>query len=142
MAVDSPEKREVVIKIDGDKTMNNNNNSTIWRESSYDFWNNKEKNTNTNKLENVKSCGGGGEEESFDFMQEGQRVEEDPPTKLIGQFMHKQKDSGEISIEFEVKDELEQPTSSDNIASHTTQTLPTVSESSTTQKGFFWIFSC
>ncbi|KAI9186468.1 hypothetical protein LWI28_017535 [Acer negundo] len=135
MAVDSPEKREVVIKIDGDKTMNNNNSSAILRESSYDFWNNKEKNTNTNKLENVKSCGsGGGEEESFDFMQQGQRVEEDPPTKLIGQFMHKQKASGEISIDFEVMDELEQPTSSDNIASHNTQTLPTVSESPTTQR--------
>ena len=73
-------------------------------------------------------CGGGGEEESFNFMQQGQRVEEDPPTKLIGQFMHKQKASGEISIEFEVMDKLERPTSSDNIASHTTQTLPTVSE--------------
>ncbi|TXG66662.1 hypothetical protein EZV62_007937 [Acer yangbiense] len=145
MAVDSPEKREVVIKIDGDKTMNNNNNdnNTIWRESSYDFWNNRENNTNTNtntntnKLENVKSCGGGGEEESFDFMQQGQRVEEDPPTKLIGQFMHKQKASGEISIDFEVMDELEQPTSSDNIASHNTQTLPTVSESPTTQRVSF-----
>ncbi|KAK0599614.1 hypothetical protein LWI29_006967 [Acer saccharum] len=131
MAVDSPEKREVVIKIDDDKTMNNNNNNnnkTIWRESSY-----KEK--NTNKLENVKSCGGGGgEEESFDFMQQGQRVEEDPPTKLIGQFMHKQKASGEISIDFEVMDELEQQTSSDDVASHNTETLPTVSKSPTVQR--------
>ncbi|TXG66663.1 hypothetical protein EZV62_007938 [Acer yangbiense] len=87
-----------------------------------------------------QSCGGGGEEESFNFMQQGQRVEEDPATKLIGQFMHKQKASGEISIEFEVMDELEQPTSSDNIASHTTQTLPTVSESPTTQRVSFESF--
>ncbi|KAK3198561.1 hypothetical protein Dsin_021976 [Dipteronia sinensis] len=144
MVVDSPERREVVIKIDGDKTMNNNN-STIWRESSYDFCNDKEKNTDTNintdnKHENGKSCGGDGEEESFNFMQRGQRVEEDPPTKLMGQFMHKQKASGEISIEFEVMDELEQPTSSDNIASHTTETLPTVSESPTTQRVSFESF--
>ncbi|KAK1582869.1 hypothetical protein Q3G72_019074 [Acer saccharum] len=144
MTVDSPERREVVIKIDGDKTMdnnnnNNNNNITIWRDSSYDFCNDREKNTN-NKHENGKSCGGDDEEESFHFKQRGQKVEEDPPTKLIGQFMHKQKDSGEISIEFEVMDELEQPTSSDNIASHTTQTLPTVSESPTTQRVSFESF--
>ncbi|KAI9187540.1 hypothetical protein LWI28_029224 [Acer negundo] len=142
MAVNSSERREVVIKIDGDKTMNNKNNTTtIWRESSYDFCNDRENNTNTNnKHESVKSCGGDNEEESFHFMQRDRRVEEDPSTKLIGQFMHEQKDSGEIAIEFEVMDELEQPTSSDNIASHITQTLPTVSESPTTQRVSFESF--
>ncbi|KAH7543972.1 hypothetical protein ACOSQ2_031415 [Xanthoceras sorbifolium] len=136
MAVDSPEKREVVIKIDGDKTMNNNNKnkSNIWRESSYDFWSDREKNNTNNNHENAKS-GGGGEGDSFDFMQHGQGVE-DPPTKLIGQFMHKQKASGEISLDVEVMDELEQP-GSDNIVSHGKRTLPTVSESPTTQRVSF-----
>lgn len=128
MAVDSPEKREVVINIEGDKKkMNNNNNSgKIWRESSYDFWQDKEK-----KGEN----GGSGETESFDFRPNNKKQPaEDPPTKLIGQFMHKQKASGEISIDFEVMDEIEQNDSS--ILSYTSSphVLPTVSESPTMQR--------
>ncbi|GAY54969.1 hypothetical protein CUMW_160860 [Citrus unshiu] len=91
---------------------------------------------------NVKSGGVGGEE-GFDFMQHGPSME-DPPSVLIGQFLHKQKASGEISLDMDLEmDELQHQASNKNnncgsssginINSNTksTQGLPTVSESPT-----------
>lgn len=142
MAVDSPDRREVIVKIGGDKTSSANmigaNNSKIWRESSYDFWQDKNdnKNNKSNKeKQNVNNGGGGSEEEGFDFMQRGQPVE-DPPSKLIGQFLHKQKASGEICLDMDLEmDELQQGGNNvvnSNIVNTNnviTQTLPPVYES-------------
>lgn len=141
MAVDSPDRREVLINVDGNKPNNSSsvssNNSKIWRGSSYDFWEDRGKMDN-----NVKSGGVGGEE-GFDFMQHGPSME-DPPSVLIGQFLHKQKASGEISLDMDLEmDELQHQASNKNnncgsssginINSNTksTQGLPTVSESPT-----------
>ena len=74
---------EVIVKIDDGDSMRDNSNK-IWRESSYTFWKDEEENKN-----DANSSLG------FDFVQRGQ-VMEDPPSKLIGQFLHKQKASGEI----------------------------------------------
>lgn len=150
MAVDSPDRREVVINVDGSKPNNNSsnssissNNSKIWRESSYDFWKVREKKDN-----NVESGGAGGEE-GFDFMPRGPSIMEDPPSVLIGQFLHKQKASGEISLDMDLEmDELQHQASNNNSNSNnngesssainiknntkSTQGLPTVSESPTT----------
>ncbi|PPD73857.1 hypothetical protein GOBAR_DD29219 [Gossypium barbadense] len=64
--------------------------------------------------------GGGG----FDFMQSKQGAMEDPPSKLIGQFLHKQKASGEISLDMDLEmDELQQQPPDHG------GSLPTVAES-------------
>ncbi|ESR55593.1 hypothetical protein CICLE_v10018823mg [Citrus x clementina] len=131
MAVDSPDRREVLINVDGNKPNNSSsvssNNSKIWRGSSYDFWEDRGKMDNN----------------GFDFMQHGPSME-DPPSVLIGQFLHKQKASGEISLDMDLEmDELQHQASSKNnncgsssginINSNnkSTQGLPTVSESPT-----------
>ena len=76
-----PMAGDVVVKIDdsGEPVQG----SKIWRESSYDFWN--------DTGDNVR-------DESFDF-----RHKEDPPSQLIGQFLHKQKASGEMSLDMDLE---------------------------------------
>lgn len=122
MAVDSADRREFVVKIDGGNSPattstpsnSNANASTIWRESSYEFWNDKDKKQATGL------GGGGAEEDGFDFGRGGQEMES-PPSKLIGQFLHKQKASGEIALDMDLDmDELKQ---------HGPRGLPPVSES-------------
>ncbi|XP_031266046.1 mechanosensitive ion channel protein 6 [Pistacia vera] len=139
MAVDSPDRRDVVIKVEGDKTTTNTNNSKIWRESSYDFWQDRDRNKNNNmKKKNGEEGKSGEEEGDFDFMQRGAGIE-DPPSKLIGQFLHKQKASGEISLDMDLDmDELQQQEAASenngniNVYNYNEkQTLPTVAESPT-----------
>jgi hypothetical protein len=107
-AFERSDRGEVIVKIDdGDfsgkkdavnpiNMSNNNNNSKIWRESSYDFW---KEDDDDNKNNNVNNGG-------FDFVPRGQGVE-DPPSKLIGQFLHKQRASGDMSLDMDLEmDEL------------------------------------
>ncbi|KAL4325571.1 hypothetical protein GQ457_11G013920 [Hibiscus cannabinus] len=119
MAFDSADRKEFILKID-DKS-NGSNLSTpaaretvsgggkIWGESNNDFWKYSEKEKNAN----LNGAGGVGDKESeeFEFLHHKQPVMEDPPSKLIGQFLHKQKASGEISLDMDLEmDELqEQP---------------------------------
>lgn len=117
-AVDSSERREVIVKIDeGDSSASSirenirevdpaqHHGGRIWRESSIDFWTEDERNV-------VGGGGGGGSSSSggFQFVQSGKQktVEEDPPSKLIGQFLHKQRASGGgLSLDMDLEmDEL------------------------------------
>ncbi|XP_010417464.1 PREDICTED: mechanosensitive ion channel protein 6 [Camelina sativa] len=110
MAVDSADRREVIVKIDGDKGSTGETVGRIWRDGSYDFWTDGE--GNLNKGHNAAAASGSdrsasttGElhDEGFEF-----RRGEDPPTKLIGQFLHKQQASGEICLDMDLSmDELQ-----------------------------------
>eukprot|EP01018_Ginkgo_biloba_P009630 Gb_26840 [translate_table: standard] len=77
----------------------------IWRESSYDFWNDP-----SAKIEGTPEQAdmeGGSEDRSrsFDF-----RSGEDPPSKLIGDFLHRQRISGQMSLDMDIDmDELRWP---------------------------------
>ncbi|XP_027366260.1 mechanosensitive ion channel protein 6-like isoform X1 [Abrus precatorius] len=78
-----PMAGDCVVKIDDADPSQTNK---IWRESSYDFWQEE----------------GNAHEESFDFRQKGQA--EDPPSQLIGRFLHKQKVSGgEMSLDMDLE---------------------------------------
>lgn len=78
---------DYVVKIDdsADSSHGNNNTNTIWRGSSYEFWNND-------------GTSGNVSDESFDF-----RPTEDPPSQLIGRFLHKQKASGEMQLDMDLE---------------------------------------
>ncbi|GMI85369.1 mechanosensitive channel of small conductance-like 6 [Hibiscus trionum] len=135
MAVDSADRKELILKID-DKS--NDDGATaggggkIWGESNYDFWKDSEKINGNEKKENANSNGTGGsstggvgnkEGEEFEFMHSKQAAMEDPPSKLIGQFLHKQKASGDISLDMDLEmDELQQEQPRDGIS------LPPVAE--------------
>lgn len=62
--------------------------SKIWREPSYEFW------RDGGEIE--RKSGG-----SFQFQQP--LATEDPPSKLIGQFLHKQKASGDFSLDMDME---------------------------------------
>ncbi|KAL0702158.1 hypothetical protein Bca4012_058280 [Brassica carinata] len=117
MAVDSADRREVTLKInDPDNGTSNNGVSgeetsgKIWRDGSYDFWTDGHGNLHkgiSNNPDGERSSAAASEEgkdnEPFEF-----RRGEDPPTKLIGQFLHKQQASGEISLDMDLSmDELQ-----------------------------------
>ncbi|KAK8527530.1 hypothetical protein V6N13_085356 [Hibiscus sabdariffa] len=89
----------------------------VWRESSYDFLKDGAKvDVNWKKEDADMNCGSSSsgsnsarESEGFDFMQSKHAAMEDPPPKLIGQFLHKQKTSAEISLDMDLEmDELQQ----------------------------------
>ncbi|KAG2706093.1 hypothetical protein I3760_05G088100 [Carya illinoinensis] len=114
-SVDSSDRGEVIVKIDERDSIspdlvangNNNGNNKIWRESSYDFWTDDgDRNNVGNNVvsENtVKKKGNAGD---FDFPRRGQGAE-DPPSKLIAQFLHKQRASGDTSLDMDLEmDEL------------------------------------
>ncbi|XVF79092.1 hypothetical protein PTKIN_Ptkin14bG0191600 [Pterospermum kingtungense] len=146
MAVDSADRKEIILKI-ADRGNDSSvpasapapaaattagGGGKIWRESSYDFWSDSEKINSNWKKENTDMNGTGSsgsssnrESEGFDFMQSKQApTEEDPPSKLIGQFLHKQKASGEISLDMDLEmDELQKE------PPHHGHLLPTVAES-------------
>ncbi|XP_007021979.2 PREDICTED: mechanosensitive ion channel protein 6 isoform X1 [Theobroma cacao] len=141
MAVDSADRKEVILKINDRGNESNipaaaaaataTGGGKIWRESSYDFWKDSEKISSNWKKENANMNGTGSsannssrESEGFDFMRSKQAAIEDPPSKLIGQFLHKQKASGEISLDMDLEmDELQQE------PPHHGTLLPTVAES-------------
>lgn len=105
---DPDDNREVVVKIDGNSrefsssTASNNGGggAAMWRDSSYHFWKDGE-----GEAGNGSEVGQG-----FSFPSSPQMAEisEDPPSKLISSFLHKQKASGgEISLDLDLEmDEL------------------------------------
>ncbi|KAE8646845.1 mechanosensitive ion channel protein 6 isoform X2 [Cucumis sativus] len=102
MAVsDSSDRKEVIVKVDeaDASTLRAtdlvNGSGTIWRESSYDFWNDSDNRRNYGE-------GGAKTTDDFEFRQHRKDVE-DPPSKLIGQFLHKQKASGEMSLDMDME---------------------------------------
>ncbi|XP_022896682.1 mechanosensitive ion channel protein 6-like [Olea europaea var. sylvestris] len=103
--IDFADRREVIVKIDGgDRNTTPNNISTIRRESSLDFW----------RDEGNSSMQKG----SFDFQRgDGKDVAEDPPSRLIGQFLNKQRAAGgELSLDMELEmDELHEHRKTSNI---------------------------
>ncbi|KAL0680206.1 hypothetical protein Bca4012_008187 [Brassica carinata] len=100
MAADSNDtRRDVVVKIDGEdnESSNNGEGGKFWRESSYNFWHGDQKDKNGKPH-------GGQDDGSFDFMhrRNEKTAETDPPSKLINQFLDKQKAAGdEISLDME-----------------------------------------
>ncbi|KAH0449320.1 hypothetical protein IEQ34_023120 [Dendrobium chrysotoxum] len=119
---ESDSGRQVVIKVDGesdDMEMKNGNpfvaaagekNSKVWRESSYDFW-------EEGHLDN----GGGGEGGNglgFSFQSPTKKdmpeISEDPPSRLISSFLKKQKIAGaEMALDMDLEmEELRKPTTS------------------------------
>ncbi|XP_058098397.1 mechanosensitive ion channel protein 6-like [Magnolia sinica] len=116
----SADRRDVAVKINGSNGNNRDlelgvdNTNQVWRGSSYEFW--KEGTADGSELQQPGNGDGG-----FDFQQ--RHPIEDPPSKLIGQFLHKQKASGEISLDMDLEmDELQQD-----------QHLPPVNEDSNQQ---------
>ncbi|KAF3434773.1 hypothetical protein FNV43_RR21859 [Rhamnella rubrinervis] len=106
--VDSADRREVIVKIDdGDSSTKSvagrrsMEQSKVWRGSSYEFWREEERERdNANENNNSK--------DDFRFVQRGhQTTSEDPPSKLIGQFLHKQRASGDMTLDMDLEmDEL------------------------------------
>ncbi|TYK23963.1 mechanosensitive ion channel protein 6-like [Cucumis melo var. makuwa] len=102
MAVsDASDRKEVIVKVDEADASSLratdlvNGSGRIWRESSYDFWNDSDNRRNNGE-------GGARTTEDFEFRQHRKDVE-DPPSKLIGQFLHKQKASGEMSLDMDME---------------------------------------
>lgn len=104
----SMDKRDTVVNIndsngnlkDGEPAVDNKNN--VWRGSSYDFCQEDGKDGGDLQYQgNVNKVG----DDEFNF-QHGPS-NDDPPSKLIGQFLHKQKASGDMSLDMDLEmDEL------------------------------------
>ncbi|XP_028797637.1 mechanosensitive ion channel protein 6-like [Neltuma alba] len=98
-----PHRPEVVLKIDEGDSRGPavQQGGKIWRESSYDFWNNGD----VSKSASDGSAGAstsGNDADSFDFRHREQGSE-DPPSMLIGKFLHKQKASGDMSLDMDLE---------------------------------------
>ncbi|KAF7841348.1 mechanosensitive ion channel protein 6-like [Senna tora] len=95
-ATPTAHRPEVIVKIDEgeSKSPAAPQGNKIWRETSYDFWN------------DGKSDGSGAsgmdDDGGFNFRQQGQGSE-DPPSMLIGKFLHKQKASGDMSLDMDLE---------------------------------------
>ncbi|RZR80212.1 hypothetical protein BHM03_00006162 [Ensete ventricosum] len=104
---------EVVVKIDGNNggrfdqpgplpDLNGTNNSKVWREASYEFW--KE-----DDGDGRRGGGGGDVGEGFSFKKQQRKnteaeIGDDPPTRLISTFLHKQRASGaELSLDMDLE---------------------------------------
>ncbi|MBA0549854.1 hypothetical protein Golob_020862 [Gossypium lobatum] len=139
MTVDRADRKETIVKVDDRSSKGSiaaaasdivsGGGGKFWRESSYDFLQDSGKISTDWKKEivdmNSSSSGSSSNRsEGFDFMQSKQGAMEDPPSKLIGQFLHKQKASGEISLDMDLEmDELQQQPPDHG------GSLPTVAES-------------
>ncbi|PON40309.1 hypothetical protein TorRG33x02_340730 [Trema orientale] len=134
-----PDRSEVIVKIDdGDPSASSaaansgdpaKGGTKIWRETSYDVW----KDVAGDNAKDAGAGAGGGSEEGFNFVQgrsnnnsnkqqsQGVGMVEDPPSKLIGQFLHKQKASGDYSLDMDL--EMEE------LRHHNDRDLPPLAES-------------
>ncbi|CAK7351827.1 unnamed protein product [Dovyalis caffra] len=157
MALNSTDRKEVILSMDvfGDdcvKAGSASNNTVggegrgIWRESSYDFVNDANKKDKALAMKgdsNKHNNNDGSGSYRFDFnghqnCKSGVTAsgtgsvsameEEDPPSKLIGRFLHKQQASGEFSLDMD----LEMMTHLQNDTAVLHKNLPPVSESPTT----------
>ncbi|XP_062107217.1 mechanosensitive ion channel protein 6-like [Humulus lupulus] len=107
---DSIDRSEVIVKIDegGDSTVAGDpskNAGKLWQETSYDAWKDPARD---NVNDDDDGEGGDGHRRSFDFVQ-GNKQLQDPPSKLIGQFLHKQnqRSSGDMALDMDLEmDEL------------------------------------
>ena len=111
-------REEVIVKIyDGDSSATKGSETTggkIWRENSYEFWKDQAK----LGFDFVRrGSGSGGGQNSNAVAEE----EKDPPSKLIKQFLHKQKASGEMSLDMDLE--------MDELRHENDRKLPPVSES-------------
>ncbi|OIW12746.1 hypothetical protein TanjilG_24679 [Lupinus angustifolius] len=80
---------------------------SMWRESSYEFWNDDGTTTSSDELENKI-------QESFHFRHKAQlSPKKDPPSMLIGKFSHNQKASGDFSLDMDLEMHELQHNSSD-----------------------------
>ncbi|XP_010918162.1 mechanosensitive ion channel protein 6-like [Elaeis guineensis] len=125
---DDGDRREVVVKIDGTSrdvfdhpsipssihitdNNHNNNNGKVWRESSYEFW----KEPGAGPREGSRDDGGSGSGFSFQNQQPRPMPEigEDPPSRLIGSFLQKQRTSGaDMALDMDLEmEELKKPSS-------------------------------
>ncbi|KAI3960686.1 hypothetical protein MKX01_003860 [Papaver californicum] len=112
--IGSMERKEVMVKINDDNGGGDDESShsgnRIWRRSSYDFQNDNNNNNGSgggNEGSNLSAI------EEFNFIQaqqqqqQSERLRDDPPLKLINQFLSKQQASGEISLDMDLEmDEL------------------------------------
>ncbi|KDP27663.1 hypothetical protein JCGZ_19555 [Jatropha curcas] len=134
MAINSTDRKDVVLKVSGenDPAAKNVEHGKIWRESSYDFWSDKEKEErilnngfdfsqgNNNNVTSTSSTVAGSSATTSSSA-------EDPPSKLIGEFLHKQQASGDFCLDMDLEmDELQ----NDTVLLH--RNLAPVSESPTT----------
>ena len=85
----------------------------IWRENSYEFWKGQEK----LGFDFVQRSSGGGDQNSDMVVKE----EKDPPSKLIKQFLQKQKASSKMSLDMDLE--------MDELHNENNRKLPPVSES-------------
>ncbi|KAF4350549.1 hypothetical protein G4B88_030082 [Cannabis sativa] len=110
------DRSEVIVKIDeggdsaaatgGGDPSKNAANGKYWRETSYDVWKDPVGGGGC-----VQDGGGestdGGTRQSFNFVQgnkqQHQQGMDDPPSKLIGQFLHKQRASGDMSLDMDLE---------------------------------------
>ncbi|XP_042480645.1 mechanosensitive ion channel protein 6-like [Macadamia integrifolia] len=110
-SADHGHRGEFVVKIDGNNECNNKNNINVlhskdakqvaepiesksWKESSYDF-----------RKEDGTVCRDG---DSSSFFRQRLGIVEDPPSRLIEQFLYKKKASGEIALDMDLEmDELQ-----------------------------------
>lgn len=119
---DPSDRTEVILKIDdgGSAAVSRpveGNGGKVWRETNYDFWNNDGKGENgasrasgASRVSGARASDNGDRNEGFEFVQRGYGVEvEDPPMKLIGEFLHKQKLRGETTLDMDLEmEELQQ----------------------------------
>ncbi|XP_060176241.1 mechanosensitive ion channel protein 6-like [Lycium barbarum] len=94
-SVDLNDRREVIVKIDGGDKTNGNERNMLWHEPSYEFWRGD---TNSGPQSS-------GPTPTF---QRGKDMPEDPPSRLIGQFLNKQRAVGcEMTLDMDLEmDEL------------------------------------
>lgn len=152
MALNSTDLKEVIVSMEGFddsgvKVMMNNRGGGggIWRESSYDFLNDANKKDKQRVINGDNNNSDGNGSHDFDFKGHqninsnsgvtvsasgsgSSKEEEDPPSKLIGQFLHKQKASGEFCLDMD--SEMMTHLQDDAVVHH--KSLPPVSESPTT----------
>ncbi|CAN4114576.1 unnamed protein product [Withania somnifera] len=93
-SVDLNDHCEVIVKIDGGEKINGNDRSTLWHEPSYEFW---REDTNNGPQNNAPRP-----------FHRGKDMPEDPPSRLIGQFLNKQRAVGcEMTLDMDLEmDEL------------------------------------
>ncbi|XXG71804.1 hypothetical protein AAC387_Pa07g1044 [Persea americana] len=98
----STDQRDLVVDIEAGNVNNKNGSATIyknnelWRGSSYEFW--KDNNRDGSGIPHL-----GNSIESGESNFQHWPLHDDPPSKLIGQFLHKQKASGDISLDMDLE---------------------------------------
>ncbi|MQL99334.1 hypothetical protein Taro_032058 [Colocasia esculenta] len=105
---DADPRPEVVVKVDGNSREPDARpaGGTVWRGSSYEFW----------KEESRSNDGSGDGGSAFSFPPQTQRrgmaeISEDPPSKLISAFLHKQRaNGGDVCLDMDLEmEELGKP---------------------------------